>query len=125
MAKKGKSRGRPSLNARIADVLRERVAAMKPGEPFGTEVALATECGVTRMTVREGIGWMLWTLEDRYGAGQPFPTLAKKVEHRWEVVEQSAPRYWIPFPEVWGPVARIVASPFPCPLKMATMEMKP
>ena len=84
-----------------------------------------TQAGMLALFVREGIGWMLWTLEDRYGAGQPFPTLAKKVEHRWEVVEQSAPRYWIPFPEVWGPVARIVASPFPCPLKMATMEMKP
>ena len=27
--------------------------------------------------------------------------------------EQKPPSYWIPFPEVCGPVARIVASPFP------------
>ena len=47
------------------------------------------------------------------GAGQPFPTRAKKVEKSWEIVEQKPPRYWIPFPEIWGPVARIVASPFP------------
>jgi DNA-binding GntR family transcriptional regulator len=55
MAKKVKSRGRPSLNARIADVLRERVASMKPGEPFGTEVAIADECGVSRMTARKAV----------------------------------------------------------------------
>ena len=72
-----------------------------------------TQAGMLALFAREGIGWMLWTLEDRHGAGQPFPTRAKKVEKSWEIVEQKPPRYWIPFPEVWGPVARIVASPFP------------
>ena len=42
MAESSKVRGRPALNARIAVFLRERVTAMKPGEPFGTEVALVT-----------------------------------------------------------------------------------
>ena len=72
-----------------------------------------TQAGMLALFAREGIGWMLWTLEDRHGAGQPFPTHAKKVEKSWEIVEQKPPRYWIPFPEIWGPVARIVASPFP------------
>lgn len=72
-----------------------------------------TQAGMLALFAREGIGWMLWTLEDRHGAGQPFPTRAKKVEKSWEIVEQKPPRYWIPFPEIWGPVARIVASPFP------------
>lgn len=83
-----------------------------------------TQAGMIALFAREGIGWMLWTLEDRHGSGQPFPTRARKVERGWEIVDQPLPRYWIPFPEVWGPVARIVASPFPCPVKMTSKEMK-
>jgi len=72
-----------------------------------------TQSGMLALFAKEGIGWMLWTIEDRHGAGQPFPTRAKKVERRWELVDQPSPRYWIPYPEIWGPVAQIVASPFP------------
>ena len=87
MAKKGKSRGRPSLNARIADVLRERVAAMKPGEPFGTEVALATECGVTRMTVRKAVNALVaeGLVERRAGVGL-FVRGKHAVTRRWRFV---------------------------------------
>jgi len=84
MAKKGKSRGRPSLNARIADVLRERVAAMKPGEPFGTEVALATECGVSRMTARKAVNALVEAglVERRAGVGV-FVRDEGSVTRRW------------------------------------------
>ena len=87
MAKKVKSRGRPSLNARIADVLRERVAAMKPGEPFGTEVALAAECGVTRMTVRKAINALVaeGMVERRAGVGL-FVREKDAVTRRWRFV---------------------------------------
>ena len=56
---------------------------------------------------------MLWTLEDRHGKGQAFPTIARKNGRTWEIVEQKQPRYWIPYPEIWGPVAEMTASPFP------------
>ena len=72
-----------------------------------------TQAGMLALFASRGIGWMLWTLEDRHGAGQPFPTKARKVGHEWEVIDQPAPRYWIPYPDIWGPVAKIVASPFP------------
>lgn len=87
MAKKVKSRGRPSLNARIADVLRERVAAMKPGEPFGTEVALATECGVTRMTARKAVNALVaeGLVERRAGVGL-FVREKDAVTRRWRFV---------------------------------------
>ena len=87
MAKKVKSRGRPSLNARIADVLRERVAAMKPGEPFGTEVALATECGVTRMTARKAVNALVaeGLVERRAGVGL-FVREKGAVTRRWRFI---------------------------------------
>ena len=72
-----------------------------------------TQAGMLALFAREGIGWMLWTLEDRHGSGQSYPTRARKVENKWEVVDSQPPRYWIPFPEIWGPAANIVATPFP------------
>ena len=82
-----KSRGRPSLNARIADVLRERVAAMRPGEPFGTEVALASECGVTRMTVRKAVNALVaeGLVERRAGVGL-FVREKDAVTRRWRFI---------------------------------------
>ena len=90
MAQKVKSRGRPSLNARMADVLRERVAAMKPGEPFGTEVALAAECGVTRMTVRKAINALVeeGLVERRAGVGL-FVRGKGEVTRRWRGARYS------------------------------------
>ena len=87
MAKKVKSRGRPSLNARIADVLRERVAAMKPGEPFGTEVAIADECGVSRMTARKAVNALVeeGLLERRAGVGI-FVRGKDEVTRRWRFI---------------------------------------
>lgn len=87
MAKKVKSRGRPSLNARIADVLREHVASMKPGEPFGTEVALAAECGVTRMTVRKAVNALVeeGLVERRAGVGI-FVRGKGEVTRRWRFI---------------------------------------
>lgn len=87
MAKKVKSRGRPSLNARIADVLRERVAAMKPGEPFGTEVAIADECGVSRMTARKAVNALVeeGLLERRAGVGI-FVRGKGEVTRRWRFI---------------------------------------
>ena len=84
MAKKVKSRGRPSLNTRIADVLRERVAAMKPGEPFGTEVAIAEECGVSRMTARKAVNALIEAglVERRAGVGV-FVRDEGSVTRRW------------------------------------------
>ena len=71
MANKKRSRGRPALQPRIAENLRVRVAAMKPGEPFGTEVAIAAECGVTRMTVRKAVDELVaeGLVERRAGVG--------------------------------------------------------
>ena len=87
MAKKEKSRGRPSLNARIADVLRERVASMKPGEPFGTEVAIADECGVSRMTARKAVNALVeeGLLERRAGVGL-FVRGKGEVTRRWRFI---------------------------------------
>ena len=84
---KVKSRGRPSLNARIADVLRERVAAMKPGEPFGTEVAIADECGVSRMTARKAVNALVeeGLLERRAGVGV-FVRSEERVTRRWRFI---------------------------------------
>ena len=87
MAKKEKSRGRPSLNARIADVLREHVASMKPGEPFGTEVAIADECGVSRMTARKAVNALVeeGLLERRAGVGI-FVRGKGEVTRRWRFI---------------------------------------
>ena len=75
------------------------------------------QAGMLALFSREGIGWMLWTLEDRHGAGQPFPTRAEKKDREWVLKDDPRPRYWIPYPEIWGPVAKIVASPIPGPKK--------
>ena len=72
-----------------------------------------TQAGMLALFTRMGIGWMLWTLEDRHGDGQPYPTKAVKSGHSWAVVESERPRYWIPFPEIWAPVAEMTASPMP------------
>ena len=73
-----------------------------------------TQAGMLALFAQRGISWMLWTLEDRHGEGQPFPTKAVKRGNDWEVVPTAKPRYWIPFPEIWAPVAEMTASQVPC-----------
>lgn len=87
MANKERSRGRPALNARIAELLRGRVAAMKSGELFGTEVALAAECGVTRMTARKAVDALVaeGLVERRAGVGL-FVRGKGEVTRRWRFV---------------------------------------
>jgi len=72
-----------------------------------------TQSGMLALFTRLGVGWMLWTLEDRHGEGQPYPTHAVKQGHDWSVVDDARPRYWVPFPEIWAPVAEMTASPMP------------
>lgn len=72
-----------------------------------------TQAGMLALFAREGIGWMLWTLEDKHGAGQPFPTRAEKKDREWVLKDDPRPRYWIPYPEIWGPMANIVATQGP------------
>ncbi|MBQ1345444.1 MAG: GntR family transcriptional regulator, partial [Kiritimatiellae bacterium] len=42
-------------NVRMTEALRARVAALGPGDALGTEVALAGEFGVSRMTARKAV----------------------------------------------------------------------
>ena len=58
-------------SVRIEMLLRERVAGMAPGEALGTEVAIADECGVTRMTARKAVNALVEAglVERRAGVG--------------------------------------------------------
>ena len=81
----------------------------------GTPERVHRECQAAMLALfaREGIGWMIWALQDKPELATGFPTRAKKVEKKWEQVDPPNPRYWIPYPEIWAPVAKIVASPMP------------
>lgn len=58
-------------SARIANLLRERAASRKPGDELGTEVAIAKECGVSRMTARKAVNELVEAglAERRAGVG--------------------------------------------------------
>ena len=81
----------------------------------GTPERVHRECqaGMLALFAKEGIGWMIWALQDRPDKATGFPTRANKVERKWVQVDPPNPRYWIPYPEIWAPVAKIVASPVP------------
>jgi len=67
--------------------LRERVSGMSHGEPLGTEVALAEECGVTRMTARKAVNALIaeGLVERRAGVGL-FVREKDAVTRRWRFV---------------------------------------
>lgn len=81
----------------------------------GTPERVHRECqaGMLALFAKEGISWMIWALQDRPDMATGFPTRANKVDRKWVQVDPPNPRYWIPYPEVWAPVAKIVASPVP------------
>ena len=81
----------------------------------GTPERVHRECqaGMLALFAKEGISWMIWALQDRPDLATGFPTRAKKVDRKWVQVDSPNPRYWIPYPEIWAPVAKIVASPVP------------
>lgn len=58
-------------NVRMTEALRARVAALGPGDALGTEVALAGEFGVSRMTARKAVETLVseGVLERRAGIG--------------------------------------------------------
>lgn len=58
-------------NIRMTEALRLRIAALQPGEALGTEVALANEFGVSRMTARKAVETLVaeGVLERRAGIG--------------------------------------------------------
>ena len=74
-------------SARIAILLRERVAALKPGDSLGTEVAIAEECDVSRMTARKAVNELVEAglVERRAGVGI-FVRGEGKVTRRWRFV---------------------------------------
>ena len=72
------------------------------------------QAGMLALFAREGIGWMLWTLQDVQGRGRAFPSRAEKTpDRKWRLVDGPGLRYDIPYVDIWAPVASIVASPFP------------
>lgn len=71
------------------------------------------QAGMLALFAKGGIGWMIWALQDRPDLAYGSPTVAVKADRRWEQVPSPKERYWIPYPELWSPVARIVASPVP------------
>lgn len=71
------------------------------------------QAGMLGLFASRGIGWMLWTLEDRPDKAEGFPTRFKKEGASVTQIDPAKPRYWIPIPEIWAPIARVVASPMP------------
>ena len=74
-------------SSRIANLLRERVAGRKPGEALGTEVAIAAECGVSRMTARKAVNELIEAglVERRAGVGV-FARSEESVTRRWRFI---------------------------------------
>ena len=58
-------------NVRMSDALRVRLADLRPGDALGTEVALADEFGVSRMTARKAVETLVaeGRVERRAGVG--------------------------------------------------------
>lgn len=58
-------------NLRVAEALKERVAGLKPGDSLGTEVAIAAEFAVSRMTARKAVESLVagGLVERRAGVG--------------------------------------------------------
>lgn len=71
------------------------------------------QAGMLALFAKEGISWMIWTIQDRPDLGCGYPTRAAKINRKWEPLPPPVERYWIPYPEIWAPHARIVASPMP------------
>ena len=74
-------------SARIANLLRERVASLKPGDSLGTEVAIAEECDVSRMTARKAVNELVAAglAERRAGVGV-FVRSEERVTRRWRFI---------------------------------------
>lgn len=75
-----------SPSARIANLLRERVASLAPGDSLGTEVAIAEESGVSRMTARKAVNELVeeGLVERRAGVG--VFVRQEEVTRRWRFV---------------------------------------
>ena len=75
-----------SPSARIANLLRERVASLAPGDSLGTEVAIAEESGVSRMTARKAVNELVGEglVERRAGVG--VFVRQEEVTRRWRFV---------------------------------------
>ena len=71
-------------NVRMTEALRLRLADLRPGQALGTEVALAIEFGVSRMTARKAVETLVseGLLERRAGVGV-FLREADKDPHRF------------------------------------------
>ena len=74
-------------SARIANLLRERVASLKPGDSLGTEVAIAEECDVSRMTARKAVNELVEAglVERRAGVGV-FVRGVGNVTRNWKFI---------------------------------------
>ncbi len=82
-----------------------------------------TQAGMLALFAQEGIGWMIWTLQDVHGKGRSFPTRAEKTpDKKWRVLDGPGLRYDIPYVDIWAPVASIVASPFPRPAEKKSAD---
>ncbi len=73
-------------SVRIANLLRERVASLRPGDSLGTEVAIAEESGVSRMTARKAVNGLVEAglVERRAGVG--VFVRQERVTRRWRFV---------------------------------------
>ena len=89
-------------SARIANLLRERVASMKPGEALGTEVAIAEECGVSRMTARKAVNELVEAglAERRAGVGV-FVRGEERVTRSWRFIAGNL---------MWDPAIKAASS---------------
>lgn len=82
----------PEAVAKYIDAFQKRYNVPVLCTEFGgggkpEQVHRETQRGMLEVFSQRGIGWMLWTLEDRHDA---------------------KPRYWIPFPDIWGPFAKAI-----------------
>lgn len=80
-------RRRTAPSAEIAERLRAAAKSLAPGDPLGTEVAIAAENGVTRMTARKAVNALVaeGLAERRAGVGV-FVRGAGSVTRRWRFV---------------------------------------
>ena len=74
------------------------------------------QAGMLAMFAHDRVGWMIWALyyEPEKSTGFPTRGIQNKEQKTWEIVEEK-PGYYIPYPELWAPTARIMGTPFPVP----------
>lgn len=74
------------------------------------------QAGMLSLFSHDRVGWMIWAIYYEPDKSTGFPTkgVQNKEDKTWTAVEEK-PGYWIPFPELWAPTARIMGTPFPQP----------